>query len=96
MNAQTGINVPLRELTSKMNPWNPVIFANLRYILDCATSGPKIHVVAIDRSLTRHVLAKLDVVNDRVGALKVFFNLALLAKEMLHFVDLPASDVLSS
>ncbi|RLN06497.1 hypothetical protein BBJ28_00026608, partial [Nothophytophthora sp. Chile5] len=83
------ITASLGELTDKMRRWSVVFYGDLPYILGYATSGADLQMVAIERSdgscRPTPILA-CDILTETARALKVFYNLAFLLREMSSLV----------
>ncbi|KAE9032498.1 hypothetical protein PR002_g9142 [Phytophthora rubi] len=68
-----------------MRRWNVMFYGDLPYILGYATSGDDLQLVTIERTdgpCRAKVIADFSIFEDRAGALKVFYNLALLLHQM--------------
>ncbi|KAG2787509.1 hypothetical protein PC129_g12412 [Phytophthora cactorum] len=72
------------ELTSKMREWNPLFYGELPYILGYATSGERLHLVAIDHKRRVQTILRLrSVIGNKSKAIRAFFNLAFIFDKMI-------------
>ncbi|CAK4665499.1 unnamed protein product, partial [Aphanomyces euteiches] len=80
----TVIDASCDELTKKMRKWNPMLYGDLPYILGYATSGSRLKIVVIDRSLhAEKVLEFYSILAQKEDVVKTFYNLSFFLAAMI-------------